>query len=180
MRWKALHIVVKSAWHVASNTVDAISDWTGRIVAWLVMCMVAAITYEVVARYGFNAPTIWAYDMTYMLYGTLFIMGAAYTLRHGAFIRVDVFYRQFSPRRKAIIESCMYLLFFFPPLIVLLWKGIDYIQLSWHMKECTIMTPWRVPIYPFKTMLPAGIGLLLLQGVVDFIRNLGIAVRGVR
>lgn len=171
---------LKSVPHIFSKSVDTISEWSGKIFAWLIIGMIAAITYEVVARYIFNAPTIWAYDMTYMLYGTLFMMGAAYTLRHGAFIRVDVFYRRFPPRQKAIIESCMYLLFFFPPLIVLLLKGIDYAQFAWHIKETTLMSPWRAPIYPFKTVLPVGVGLLLLQGVVEFIRNLAIAVRSVK
>lgn len=157
------------------KSVDMLSEWTGRVFAWLIVAMVAALTYEVVARYVFNAPTIWAYDMTYMFYGTLFMMGAAYTLRHGAFIRVDVFYRQFPPRSRAIVEACMYLVFFFPPLIVLLVKGIDYVQFSWHIKEATLMSPWRAPLYPFKTVLPVGIGLVLLQGLVEFIRNLKIA-----
>lgn len=172
--------LIKSVWHIVSKTVETISEWTGQVFAWLVAAMVAAITYEVVARYVFNAPTKWAYEMTYMLSGTLFMMGVAYALRHQALISVDVFYRQFPPRWKAIIESGMYLLFFFPPLIVLLWKGIDYVQFAWSIKEVSLVSPWRAPIYLFKTVLVVGVSLLLLQGVVEFIRRLGIAVRSVK
>lgn len=158
--------------------IDKVSEWTGKLFAWLVIPLVCGLMYEVVARYVFGAPTVWAYDITYMLYGAHFMMGAAYLLYIGGNVRIDVFYRQFSPRAKAIVDICLYLVFFFPVMVVLLVFGIEYAWFSWEIKERASLSPWRPPLYPLKTVLPVAIFLLLLQGVVEFIRNLGIAARG--
>ena len=76
--------------------------------------MVLSLVYEVVARYFFNAPTIWAYDMTFMLYGSFFMLGAAYTLQRSGHIRTDVFYARWSPRTQARVDLACYLVLFFP------------------------------------------------------------------
>ena len=96
------------------RTIDRFTDWTGTVISWLSVPLVAAVAYEVVARYLFNAPTIWAFDVTYMLYGTLFMLGAAYALHKGAHIRTDFFWEQFSTRKKGVIDTISYVLFFFP------------------------------------------------------------------
>ncbi len=96
------------------KVIDAVSEWSGKLAAWMIIPMVGGVTYEVVARYAFNAPTAWAYDLTYMLYGSLFMLGAAYTLRKGGHIRTDFFYENFSIRTKGIIDASGYLFFFFP------------------------------------------------------------------
>ncbi len=158
--------------------IDNLSDWSGKLFAWLIIPLVATLVYEVIARYVFNNPTVWAYDMTYLLSGTFFMMGVAQTLRHGAHVRVDVFYQMLSPRGKAIVETCLYLLVFFPLVGVLLVKGIQYAQASWAIKETAWLSSWRPPIYHFKTVIPLAAFLMLLQGGVDFIRNLVVAVRG--
>ena len=98
---------------------DRFSLWSGRLVAWLIMPMVLSLVYEVVARYFFNAPTVWAYDMTFMLYGTFFMLGSAYTLMRGGHIRTDCLYGGWSPRRQGLDRRVCYLVFFFPPLIAL-------------------------------------------------------------
>lgn len=158
--------------------IDNLSEWSGKLFAWLIIPLVAALVYEVIARYVFNNPTIWAYDMTYLLSGTLFMMGVAHTLRRGAHVRVDVFYNLLSPRGKAIVETCLYLLVFFPLVGVLLVKGIEYAQTSWQIKETAWLSSWRPPIYHFKTIIPLAALLMLLQGAVDFVRHLAFAVRG--
>ena len=86
------------------NTVDAISEKTGRIVGWIAVPMILALIYEVFARYLFHSPTIWSYEITYMIYGTHFLLGAAYTLRVKGHIRIDLVYMQFSPRWRAMID----------------------------------------------------------------------------
>jgi len=126
----------------------------------------------------FNAPTVWAYDMTYLLCGTLFMMGVAYTLRHNAHVRVDVLYNMLPPRGKSILECCLYLLTFFPIMVALFIKGIDFTWAAWKIKETAFLSPWRPIIYPFKAVLPLAALLTLLQGVVEFIRHLVFAVRG--
>ena len=119
----------------AVNFLDRISLWSGRIVAWLIIPMVMSLVWEVVARYFFNAPTIWAYDMTYMLYGSFFMLGSAYTLLRGKHIRTDNLYGQWSPRRQGLVDTVCYLVFFFPPLIALLYVTWDYFWLSFMRGE---------------------------------------------
>src|SRR3954462_8977813 len=100
--------------------IDRFTDTTGMWLAWLNMPLVAVVAWEVIARYAFNAPTIWSFDVTYMLYGTIFMLGAAYALHKGAHIRTDFFYENWSPKTKGIVDSISYLVFFFPSLILLL------------------------------------------------------------
>jgi TRAP-type mannitol/chloroaromatic compound transport system permease small subunit len=90
-----------SPWLLATiRTIDRFTDRTGTVVSWLSVPLVAAVAYEVVARYAFNAPTIWVFDTTYMLYGTLFMLGAAYALHKGAHIRTDFSGSTFRPARR--------------------------------------------------------------------------------
>ena len=103
--------------------IDTFTDLTGTVVSWLAIPLVAGVTYEVVARYVFNAPTIWSFDLTYMLYGALFMLGAAYALHKGAHIRTDFFWDNFSPRTKGLIDSISYVVFFFPSFLVLAWRA---------------------------------------------------------
>ena len=152
--------------------IDAFSEYTGKLFAWVVVVLTGSLVYEVGARYLFNAPTIWAWDLSYMLYGAHFMMGAAYTLKLNGNVRIDLFYRMLSPRKQAVVDLCLYPVFFFPPVVVLLWYGIDHAAYSWQIRELTSMTVWRVPIYPFKTVLPVATGMLLLQGTAEFIRLL--------
>jgi len=111
--------------------VDAITEWGGKVIAWLVVPLVGALVYEVFARYFFHAPTVWAYDVTYMIYGTLYMLGAAYTLLKGGHIRTDILYRLFSPRWQGIIDASLYLFFFFPGIFLFLWAGWEYASHSW-------------------------------------------------
>jgi len=158
--------------------IDKLSEWIGKFFAWLIVFLVAGLMYEVISRYVFNAPTVWAYDLTYMLYGAHFMMGAAYLLYARGYVRIDVFYRYLPRRWQGGLDTFLFLIFFFPPLIILFRFGIDYAAFSWAMKEASGAGPWRPPLYPLKTVLPISVFVLMLQGVAEFIRNLGIAVRG--
>ena len=107
----------------AIRILDSISLWSGRIVAWLIVPMVLSLVYEVVARYIFDAPTVWAYDMTFMLYGSFFMIGSAYTLYKKGHIRTDSYYGGWSTRTQGWVDTVCYLLLFFPPLIFFLVVG---------------------------------------------------------
>src|SRR5215470_16417163 len=100
--------------------IDRFTDTTGVWVSWLNLPLVLAVAYEVIARYAFNAPTIWSFDVTYMLYGTIFMLGAAYALHKGAHIRTDFFYDRWTVKTKGMVDSISYVVFFFPSLIMLL------------------------------------------------------------
>jgi TRAP-type mannitol/chloroaromatic compound transport system permease small subunit len=159
--------------------IDRFTDMTGLWVAWLNLPLVLAVSYEVVARYFFNAPTIWVFDVTYMLYATIFMLGAAYALHKGAHIRTDFFFEGWSTRTKGVIDSTAYLVFFFPSLIVLL-------IVSWHegwyafqIGETSEQTPWRPILWPFKMVVPLTCLLLLIQGVSETIKSLHAASTGI-
>lgn len=151
--------------------VDRLSERSGRATSWLVMPLVLGVTYEVFARYALNAPTVWAYDLAYMLYGSMFMLGAAYALRRGAHVRTDFLYNGWSDRRKAVADAIGYLLFLPALLFYLLALGRQA-QHSWMIGEKSVESAWRPPLYPFKWMMVVGMALLLLQGVVEFLRAL--------
>jgi len=157
---------------------DALSEWTGRLVSWLIIPMVASLVYEVFARYLFDAPTVWAYDMTFMLYGTFFMMGAAYTLKHKGHIRTDSFYGEWSPRKQGWVDTVCYLVFFFPPLIAFLVVTWDYFYKSYGQDERIMTSPWMPIVWPFKFVLPLATALLLLQGISELLKSIHAARKG--
>jgi TRAP-type mannitol/chloroaromatic compound transport system permease small subunit len=162
----------------AITWIDWFSLWVGRIVCWLTVPLFVAMVYEVVARYAFVAPTMWAYDISRMLYGALFMLGAGYALSKGVHIRADFLYRNWSPRTQGIVDSGLYLVFYFPGLLVFLWMATDFAYLSWFRGERGMDTAWMPHMGPIKTVLPIGIVLLLIQGVSETLKSIYAATRG--
>jgi len=160
------------------RAIDALAIWSGRIFCLLAIPLVAALTYEVVVRYVFHAPTIWAYDVTYMLYGSHFMLGAAYTLYRGGHIRTDIFYQNWSPRTRGLVDAVLYLFFFFPGMALFFWMGLQEALQSWDIREVSDASPWRPPIYQFKAVIPLSAALLLIQGVSEFLKSAYAAVEG--
>ncbi len=167
-----------SAMLKAIALLDSISLWSGRIVAWLIVPMVLSLVYEVVARYVFDAPTMWAYDMTFMLYGSFFMIGSAYTLYKKGHIRTDSYYGSWSPRTQGWVDATCYLLFFFPPLIAFQVVGWDYFARSFMQGERIVTSPWMPIVYPFKAAIPLATALLLLQGLSEFMKSVWAARKG--
>ena len=157
-----------------------IGESSGRLFCWLVVPLTLGLTYEVIARYVFSAPTIWAYDIAYMLYGSHFMLGAAYTLYRQGHIRTDIFYERFSPRTQGIIDATLYVLFFFPGMAYIFLAGFEEARLAWKVLEVSDASPWRPPIYPFKTAIPVATALLIVQGVSEFLKSLYAALSGRR
>lgn len=158
--------------------IDRFSLWVGRIVCWLTVPLFAAMVYEVVARYAFTAPTMWAYDISRMLAGALFMLGAGYALSKGIHIRADFLYRNWSVRTQGAVDSVLYIFFYFPGLIVFLWMATDFAYLSWFRGERGMDTAWMPHMGPIKTVLPVGVVLLLIQGVSETLKSLYAAGRG--
>jgi len=152
--------------------IDRINTWVGKIGAWCIVALSVAIFYEVVARYAFRAPTTWAYDVSYMLYGALFMLAGAYTLSRNGHVRGDFLYRQWRPRRQAAMDLALYLLFFFPGILALIYAGWDFAKLSWLIKERSSVSPFGPPVYHFKMLIPFAGLLMLLQGIAETIRCL--------
>ncbi|HEY7458522.1 MAG TPA: TRAP transporter small permease subunit [Xanthobacteraceae bacterium] len=164
---------------VVTGRIDWFTDRFGTLVAWLNVPLVLAVSYEVVARYFFHAPTIWSYDVTYMLYGAIFMLGAAYALHKGAHIRTDFFFEHWSIRTRGIIDSSAYLIFFFPSLIVFLIVSWDEGLYAFRIGETSEQTPWRPILWPFKMVVPLACLLLIVQGISETIKSLHAATTGV-
>lgn len=161
-----------------ARAIDRVAIWSGRLTAWLIIPMVLSLVYEVAARYLFDAPTIWAYDMTYMFYGSFFMLGSAYTLQRKGHIRTDTFYGAWSPRRQGAVDAACYLLLFFPSLLAFFWVGWEYFWRSFQLGERIVTSPWMPIVYPFKFVLPLAAALLLLQGVSETIKSVMAALSG--
>ena len=149
---------------------DKVSAWAGKAFAWCILLMTFVIGYEVFVRYALNDPTSFAYDLSYMMYGTLFMMAGAYTLSRDGHVRGDVFYRLWPVRTQAKIELVLYGLFFFPGILALMIAGFDYASESWFYKEVSSASPANIPIFQLKAVIPAAASLLFLQGLAQVCR----------
>src|ERR1043166_5533411 len=150
--------------------IDEISTWAGKACAWLIMILMFVVCIEVFKRYILNAPTAWIFDLDNMLYGTLFMMCGAYTLAQDAHVRGDFLYGSFKPRTQATLDLILYILFFLPGVIALIYAGIDYAAISWRINEHSNVTAEGPPVYPFKTVIPIAGVLVLIQGVAEIVR----------
>ena len=151
-------------------TVDKISTRSGQISAISVVLLTALICWEVVNRYVFNNPHDWVFDITYMLYGIMFMMAGAYTLSKNGHVRGDVLYGFFKPRTQALFDLILYFVFFIPGIIALVYAGIYFAGESLAINEHTTQTANGPPIWPFKMIIPIAGGLLLLQGLAEIVR----------
>ena len=151
------------------HTVDRFSTLAGKTFAWLIVVLMLVVCAEVFKRYALNAPTAWIYDVNNMLYGTLFMMGGAYTLAHDGHVRGDFFYGRFRPRTQAWLDLALYILFFLPGIGALTWAGWTYFNDSLSMNEQTFnATP--IPLYPFKFVIPVAGVIVMLQGLAEILR----------
>ena len=150
--------------------IDRIAAASGRLVAWLIVPMVLSLCYEVVARYVFNAPTQWAYDMTFMLYGTFFMLGAAFTLQRKGHVRTDSLYAGWSPRRQAAVDLGGHLLMLLPFASVMLFVGWGYFVKSYVTNETFVSSSWQPITWPFKLAMPVTGVLLLIQGFSECLK----------
>jgi TRAP-type mannitol/chloroaromatic compound transport system permease small subunit len=160
------------------DTIDKINRWIGKMVSIFVLLIMSITLLEVVLRYGFNRPTMWVHETSQQIFAIAFLLGSAYTLQEGGHVRVDILYRRLSTRGRAILEivtSILYFLFNG----VLLWKGGEMAYESVMMLEKT-QTPWEPYVFHVILAIPIAAALMLLQGIVDFIRNLKTVANGER
>ncbi|WP_050527291.1 TRAP transporter small permease subunit [Pseudorhodobacter aquimaris] len=149
---------------------DAVSAWFGKTFAWLIVLMSFGTGYEVFVRYVLNSPTAWALDMSFIMYGTLFMMGGAYTLSRRGHVRGDFLYRLWSTRWQARVDLVLYILFFFPGVLALIFAGWKYAARSWQYGEVSVSSPAGIPIYQFKTVIVVAGVLLFIQGIAEVFR----------
>ena len=150
--------------------IDKVSSWFGKAFAWTIMAMTLGVSYEVFVRYALDAPTSWAFDVTYIMYGALFMMGGAYALSRDSHVRADFLYRLWQPRTQAILELVLYVMFFFPGVFALVIAGWRYAGRSWRYMEVSSFSPANIPIYQFKSIIVAAGVILLVQGFAQVLR----------
>ena len=150
--------------------VDRVSTWAGKISAWLIVALMLVVCVEVFKRYILNAPTAWIFDLDNFLYGGLFMLCGAYTLAQDGHVRGDFLYGNFKPRTQAALDLSLYLLFFLPGILALLYAGWDYASLSWRIDEHSNVTANGPPVYQFKTVIPVAGALVLFQGMAEIVR----------
>ncbi len=177
-----------------AKTIEFIDKYmllTGKIVCWITIPLIFAMVYEVIGRHFFNRPTLWSFDISRMLAGALFMLGAAYTLSKGIHIRADFLYRNWKVKNQAKVDLFLYLLFFFPGFLVFFWVSFDYAYTSIcgrsDLMEClggkvriqrAMDTTWMPIMWPLKSCMPIGAFLLLVQGISEVLKSYYAFVKG--
>jgi TRAP-type mannitol/chloroaromatic compound transport system permease small subunit len=154
-----------------ARAIDRFTERSAMLFAWLMLPLLVAVGWEVVARYAFDAPTTWAYETIYMLYAAMFMLGAAYALRTGAHIRTDFFWEKWPLRTRAAIDSIAYVALFFPGMLLYLVSGAEATWSSYALDERSAETAWFPPLWPLKAVVPVAALLLLVQGVSELAKS---------
>jgi len=152
------------------HLIDGLNSAVGKTYGWSIVVLTFTTSYEVFSRYIFGAPTEWAFDASYMLYGTLFMMAGAYALARNAHVRGDFIYRAWSPRKQAMMDMVLYFLFFFPGMIAFVYAGFGFAELSRRMNEHSSASPNGPIVWPFKWLIVIVGILMVVQGAVEVAR----------
>jgi len=150
--------------------VDDVSTAIGKTAAWSIVVLTIAICYEVFARYILQAPTMWAFDVSYMLYGVLFMLAGPYALARNGHVRGDFLYREWPPRTQARLDLLLYFVFFFPGILALCYAGFTFANFSWFIFERSANSPNGPYVFPFKSLIPVVGGLMVIQGLSEVVR----------
>ncbi len=158
--------------------IDRFTDAIGSMVALLCIPLMVVVVWEVYSRYFMDQPTVWAFETAFMLYGTIFMLGAAYALHKGAHIRTDFFFEKWSIRTKGVIDSVAYIVFFFPSIFIFMLVSAGEGWYAYTINEQSEQTPWRPILWPYKLVVPLTCILLLIQGVSETIKSVWAARTG--
>jgi len=166
-----------AALKLVMKAINTINEKIAKAFSFLIFLLIATLTYEVIARYGFNKPTQWSFDATYFISSLILVLGLAYTWQIGGHVSVDLITGTLPRRVNAAIRVV-----FIAGLFYLCWSNIfrvmiPHLQSSWFLKERS-MTGFMPPIYPYKTWIFVGVAMLLLQGIVEFFKELHVLITG--
>ena len=150
--------------------IDSVSTLAGKAFAWIIVVLTLVVSVEVFKRYILNSPTAWTFDAETILYGTLIMMGGAYTLALGGHVRADFVYGRLRPRAQAALDLALYALFFIPGILALIHAGWNFAADSWRIAEHSTTTADGPPVYHFKTVIPIAGAIVMLQGVAEVVR----------
>ena len=152
------------------GALDGLSHRIGQAVCWLTLPIFLAMVYEIFVRYAFTAPTLWAYDFSRMTCGAMFMLGAGHALMRGVHIRADFLYRTWSPRARGMVDAVLYLVLYFPAMILFFWVSGEYAWDAFSRGERVDDTAWRPLAWPARAAMPVGAALLILQGVSETLK----------
>jgi TRAP-type mannitol/chloroaromatic compound transport system permease small subunit len=160
-----------------AHSLETVSVWTGKITSWVMVILMLLINFEVLMRYVFIKPTIWGYELSLMLGGSILLM-LAYVQHRDANIRVEILYERLSPRWKALINVLGTIIFAYPCFIYLLVGAFNYMIKSFVMNEKMAESYWYPPAAPFRTVIFLALVLAALQFTASLIRNLHVVIKG--
>jgi len=157
--------------------IDSVSEWSGKLISWLILFIMGFLLIEVALRFLFNAPTIWIHELCMHLFGFFCVLAGAYVQRHNQHVRIDIIYLKLPPRGRAVVDSFTFIVFF-GYIGALLYYGSVLAIRAVELQQTVSPSPWGSPIWPLKIAVPVAALLLLLQGLADFIRTVNFAVTG--
>lgn len=152
------------------NFADQFVVWIGRAFAWGIFILTAAVMYEVIMRYFFNAPTLWAFDFTIQMYGAVFMMGGASAMSTKTHVKADMYYNKLSEKRQAILDLVLFIFFYAPGVFALTYAGYFYAKKAWIVHETSWNSPAQIQIYFSKSLIPIAGLLLLIIGISEIFR----------
>jgi len=167
-----------SSLHNTIRVIEKINAWAIHLVKWLVPVLILTLVYEVIMRYGMGRPTLWSYDVTYMLCSIFLAIGMAYTLKEGGHVNIDIILEKLSIKQRAILQAVFYVILFFPLWGLITYFFASYVVDSWISLSVARVGTWRPPIYPFNTWIWIGSLLLFLQGIAELLKYIYMAKTG--
>jgi len=158
--------------------IEWFSERTGKTGAWIALALTLMMSYEVLMRYIFSAPSKWAFDLSWMMFAALIILGLPYVVLHDMNVRMDILYTRWSPRTKLIVDAILTVVVFFPIIYILLRSSIDHTVWSWTASERSRFGYWQPLLWPIRLIVSIGLSILVLQGILWFTRNLLSLLKG--
>ena len=152
------------------NFADQFVVWIGRAFAWGIFILTAAVMYEVIMRYFFNAPTLWAFDFTIQMYGAVFMMGGASAMSTKTHVKADMYYNRLSEKGQAILDLVLFICFYAPGVFALTYAGYFYAKKAWIVHETSWNSPAQIQVYFSKSLIPIAGLLLLIIGISEIFR----------
>ncbi len=152
------------------NFADQFVVWIGRSFAWGIFILTAAVMYEVIMRYFFNAPTLWAFDFTIQMYGAVFMMGGASAMSTKTHVKADMYYNKLSEKGQAILDLILFICFYAPGVFALTYAGYFYAKKAWIVHETSWNSPAQIQVYFSKSLIPIAGLLLLIIGISEIFR----------
>jgi TRAP-type mannitol/chloroaromatic compound transport system permease small subunit len=152
------------------NFADQFVVWIGRSFAWGIFILTAAVMYEVIMRYFFNAPTLWAFDFTIQMYGAVFMMGGASAMSTKTHVKADMYYNRLSEKGQALLDLILFICFYAPGVFALTYAGYFYAKKAWIVHETSWNSPAQIQIYFSKSLIPIAGLLLLIIGISEIFR----------